>query len=436
MKARIIIIIFFFLLLSFVLQSDAQTSKFLRDPLLNIAYPSPESFVTNTITITAGSGNPSFNKKIVQSFAFEYSFDRVQWNLIENVSDIPAAEWNTHWNVEELPSGPVFIRIKLIDVSGKLWQAISRIFINKAPASVYDVNRDNQNGVLILDGRSSSDQDDTIIDYHWLIDTDNPFELDGDVVSIPLNQLPTDEEFGITLTVADTRNGTDVNHTLLTLPNDTTTTTTTDKTCGCAMMTVKDTGAAQFPMWWVPPANNMVLGPYDDVNLSGITDFFAMVHNFQVEATLKPKSDPEKCPEGQRDKLSYKVGANKYDTKGANSTINATGSFLKGSVVSCPFSGTDWRDDDYNMPEKGYKVHIGQDKIIWEDGPGYSTEHGKMGIPRAWITGGGVELNFAFEGRVTGPAGFCQCDWEINMKIEKDGTVSKNKLENLKCTSG
>lgn len=403
------------------------------DPVLKISYPFEHGPVTNVITISAGIVSSKFDPNRALQVAFEYSYDGKVWHLIEDqTGNVFARQWESHWDLAGVQPGPALIRVMLVDVDETLWQDIIQVNVNLAPQNDMQINRDRSN--LILDGTQSFDQDGKILGYDWLIDTDDEqFTVQGDRVFIPVEQLPIGEQFGIGLTTIDDQKGTTATHTLVQVPCPDCQPQQQPKTCGCQSMDIKNSGQAEFPMWWMPPDNNSSLGPYDDVNMTkaGPFDFR---HNFQVEATLKPKSDPTECFEGQRVKLSYKILGTDYNYSGAESTVDVNGKFSKGANVPCPFSGAKWCDDNYNAPQAGYKIHKGQDKIIWEDGPGYGKRSGSKGILKAWISGGGIEHKYKFEARVTGPAGACQCNWDIVRSIDQNGNVTKNILENKVCS--
>ena len=194
-------------------------------------------------------------------------------------------------------------------------------------------------------------------------------------------------------------------------------------------MTVKNTGATRADwMYWMPSGNNMTLGPAPANNQFDMTQAgpFQIVHNFEVVATLNEKSNPEFCFEGQRVKATDKKGADAaVDWSAPESTVNADGSFKTGAKIKCPFGGAKWCDDEYHK-KSIIKKHKDQSEINWVDGVGND------GLPKAKILAGGYESKNNFEAQVNGDRD-CKCNWDVIMKVETNGTVSKNKIENLVC---
>ena len=408
------------------------------NPVLSLGFPEDGSFVTRTAILSAGILSERFNTTRTEYVAFEYSFDRRNWYLIEDESEnIEFLGWRNDWEINELPSGPIFIRILLRDIERKEWQDFIVININKPPVNEMMIGRDSEN--MILDGRNSFDPEGKIEKYTWLIDTQQPFELEGDIVFVPIDRLPLREDFGITLTTTDFQGGETGTHKLVNLPCRDCEFSQEEKTCGCTKMDVKDTGESDFDMWWMPAGKTKQLGAYDDVDLTKAGPF-NLVHNFQVEADLTPKSDPNKCFEGQRVKQSVILaGRVEAKYKDNESILNNDGSFSKGAKIECGYNGDKWCWDGYNQTDSAkigdkiwtVKKHIDQSKIVWIDGPGWETVGGK-GIKKEFIKVG-AEGKYNFEARVTGPAGSCRCNWDILMKVERNGTVSKNDLVNKNC---
>lgn len=396
------------------------------DPILKFNHPKDNTFVSGVAILDAGINNDRFDPSTISYLAFEY-FDGRNWEVIEDLTGNKfIRNWDTQWDIGFLPSGPLPVRIVLRNPRRAEWSATLTLKVNQAPVSNFTVH--NGRGVMVLNGLKSFDPDGQIESYNWLIDTDEPFRVKGEIVEVPLERIPLDEQFGLTLTTTDDHGAETPTHTLLTLPCRRCNFTQEEKSCGCMKMDVVNTGLTKegIEMYWMPMSKKRDLGAYDDINMSK-SGPFQIVHNFQVIANLVPKSDQEKCFEGQRIKKSSVLAGDTFPKIYFESIIGDDNSFRQGPPISCPFGGDKWCDDHYHKASdhNGLKKYVDQNRIIWTDGPGND------GVFKTLI--GSYQILANFEARVSGPRGSCQCNWDLNISIGPDGTVLSNRIFNKVC---
>ncbi len=96
--------------------------------------------------------------------------------------------------------------------------------------------------------------------------------------------------------------------------------------------------------------------------------------------------------------------------------------------VECGYNGPNWCDDGYNEPNlaKEYQGNF----IRWVDGPGFL---------RAWKVSfdpDGIFYKENFKANVDPdkPGTNCECAWDVIAEATKDGVVTKNQVENVRCS--
>lgn len=393
------------------------------NPDLQFAFPEENSYATNEIYLSAYMASETYNPDNIKYLAFEYYNEYTDgWELIQGITgDSHSYEWEVAFDTDPLPSGEMFVRIVLRD--NYEWQKLIKLYVNEAPVNCFTVENIG-GGAMMLDASCSSDPDGTIQEYDWFIDIDNnPIRMQGQTVTVSSGVVPINEEFGITLATVDNWDGQTQKHKLANLPTPSSNFVLTEKTCGCESMDVVNVGQSYKPMRWMPSDNNITLGPYNNINLNNDGPF-KIWHNYNVIATLKNKSDPSKCFEGQRVKRTFMIGPAPGIKNDSESIVNPDGSFSLGEKIDCPFNGNKWCDDKYHKPTD-VKFYIDQNKIIWLDGPGHGS------LKKNWITDFGFTWNANFEARVTGPAGACQCNWDVIMTADVNGNVTSNLLNKV-----
>ncbi|MEK7540200.1 MAG: hypothetical protein AAB558_03050 [Patescibacteria group bacterium] len=434
MKKKIVLVIAILLIILLSVMAYSQIFVPVRSlfcigcdgPRLKFNHPENNVFVSGVAVLDAGINNGDFNTNTISYLAFEY-FDGQNWQVIEDLTGNKfIRNWDIQWDIDFLPSGPLPVRIVLRNTEGKEWSARLTLNINEAPVNDFVVSNDGRS--TVLDGSNSFDPDGFIESYSWLVDTDQPFRVEGEIAFVPIDDIPIGAEFGLSLTTIDNHGGGTTTHTLLTLPCRRCDFQERPKSCGCEKMDVIDAGLTRHgqEMWWMPEDQNRNLGEYDDINMSKPSPF-KIVHNFQVIADLFPNSDQNKCFEGQRVKVSYTIEGIVRDWNGVESILNDNNSFSKGQIILCPFGGPRWCDDGYNEVFEG-KQHVDQNRIVWIDGPGYHVFDEDDIAPPI------LDFLANFEARVSGSDGSCQCNWDVNITVLPDGNVLRNRLFNKRCT--
>jgi len=357
----------------------------------------------------------------IEHVLFEYRTGDL-WVEIGDEEDRPIhaqlGGWLVGWDTTPLPAGDYPVRVTMTDASGK--QGVDEIIVHVAKEPVAEAQAEFlEYGTVLFDGSPSYDPDGTVVSWGWNFGDNTT----GSGVTITHTYTDPERLYYATLTVTDTDGYQDTAYyqvipgelMLFDIVRD----------CGCKVMDVNIAGNSNMPMWWMTNPLNRTLGAYNTIPSPpppGGGPYY-VIYNFEVEAELKPGSDPALCNEGQ-----WVKGTFHYDAR--------TGHKRHGGV-NYPYTGAVLGPDDYFAPSN-VKQHAGL-TIRWVDGPGFGTPSQNIGLSAIDVTTSGaqgVTWNSKFFAMVSGPSGTCKCTWEVEWKIAKNGAVViAPQVKNKHCTS-
>ena len=267
----------------------------------------------------------------VETVVFEYSLDGGElWEAIGEGDDVGfnGGVWDALWSTEGLSSGPVLIRVTLIDVVGQVAEGIRGAVISQAPVAAMQLaatEKTEDGWIAVLDSSGSFDPDGGIVYTEW--DIDGTEAIPGTTVEVPL-PAGADPPPVIELTVYNTFGcrGTVIRDLIEIAdpqPEEPEIELVETHDCGCKEMVVRVTpaggptgfycaglgllpidppGSVQLPIGWpfCPLGTRLTrypTGPYVSP-LGGGALFLGW--SFEVVATLtKNTNAPDACPEGQ-----------------------------------------------------------------------------------------------------------------------------------------
>lgn len=319
------------------------------------------------------------------------------------------------WDTSGLPAGRYLIRATMFDGNGGRGVEERWVQVTKAPVAV--VSGFLLDKFVTIDGSESYDPDGGIAEYLWTFGDGSvqtgktiSFDLPDGLTSVPVDLTVTDTDGNETTTycLADA---------------DAQEVTCEARSCGCESMDV-NSDPASAP--WAPiPAHprgttHNRLGPINEVPqplpASGV---FEVQMAFQVEAKLKPGSDPTLCDYYQWDKGTYSSPNGPVDFPNHDGT---PGTF--------PYGGTSYTDDT-PFPSNVDAQGGASPSIRWFDNPGLTMGTGAIRGSGA----GGITWDSAYIVMVTGPEGTCQCSFEVHFKMSSAGAATSGpELTKKVCT--
>ncbi|CAG0926986.1 Collagenase ColH [Thermoflexales bacterium] len=388
-------------------------------PVPVLFYPEQESgTIAGTSFLLAWDGSTEYD---IVDAQFEYQRGP-DWIPIgpshEEPLDVLPQAWQVKWDTHALPAGEYPVRVTLTDVAGQSGMItetvrVAKLPVSQAVASFFDV-------FVTFDGSTSFDPDGAIVQWAW--DFGDGTQATG-ITATHSYSDPT-QVYYPTLTVIDDE-GYQATTYYETVPADLL--LVSSKTCGCASMDVKTSSSSGMDMWWMTNAMSRTLGGHSTIpdplpNPAPAGPFY-LLYNFEVEAKLKDGSDPALCTEGQ-----WVKGTFHYDSRTGHKTENGE---------AYPYTGKTLGPDDYTEPSS-VKEHAGL-TVRWVDGPGLGTPSRGIGLSGNDIaTSGaaGVTWQSKFFAIVSGPAGTCDCTWEVEWTIQSNGAVTQAPtVKNKVCSS-
>lgn len=396
-------------------------------PNPKIIKPEEDASVSGVTLVAATDLNDVLPEHII-SVDFFYSNDGIDWYSIGSARDIDLLYWENSWDTSGLDAGEYKLKVTVEADSGTYEDEIE-VHVNREPVPIFGTRLSRNRRYAIFDGSGSYDPDGAIDNYLWKFSDDTI--LHGQLVSYPIpHHMEPDSmyEFYLEYIVYDNEETFYTNHSIIRirygphgLPYEI---EVIPKSCGCDSMQIKNTGNSSYDMWWMPAGKKKQLGGYNNINMTTPGNpSFQIVHNFEVIATLFPHSDQSKCSEGQKVKRTFHTAGTDYN-KTYNESVNYA---ITPNIVTCPFGGGTWCDDDYHTRDDSVKFYVNQSKIIWLDGPGHDN------VRKSWFNPDGTSYKANFAAMVWGPLGSCECTWDLIWEVAQNGTVTKNGIENLIC---
>lgn len=438
------------------------------NPELRILFPEPGE-VINSGTIVLATISPDFSRDEIVDAQFEFSRDGINFLAIVGVAPIGAGELRALWDTDSLESGSYVLRVRLVDTFQQTWFDSIVVHVNQQPAlRVTAVGL--QPGLRVqLDARRSLDNDGRILSYRW--DFGDGGTEEGPVVEHVYARRGV---YGVSLTATDDQGGVSTRHFVLAIASPGSVKFKEKDRCGCVNMAIKNSGEIDQPQSatplsfrlipGIPPAQRTMLGPYNDGQPDDQLDMrkaeFQVRNRLEIVGELAILSNPKLCREGQRAQGSWTIGQNgqlKTIDLGGPGDPNRNRIFLSRAPTYdssfdlqrqrgvCPLSGANWCDDDYHGgtnvdgsgrgrvggPPNGSKGYDRQARILWIDAPGFNP------IPKVGLTAlpenTTAMFKAKFEAEIVGDQG-CQCSWEVNIEINRDGRVLQNQLTNVACS--
>ncbi|HEX4953744.1 MAG TPA: PKD domain-containing protein [Thermoanaerobaculia bacterium] len=319
------------------------------------------------------------------------------------------------WDTSELDAGLYTVRVTMVDDQGQKVSATRQIQVAKRPTSVAEGFLFGEN--LSVDGSASFDPDGEIVEWHW--DFGDGKTADGPQAFHTF--ADASQSYPVTLTVTDGDGFETDAYCLADLAKGA---FVCAATCGCASMDIKceGDGPSGIPMPWMPAGSNTTLGPVNTIPQppGSQPGPFSLIYNFEVVATLTPGSDPALCSSHQW-------------AKGTTTAGGGTGHKTDPDGNEYPASGDALGDDNYTGNSSVQTS--GGGTIRWVDGPGFGDPAAGTGLTPGQVAAGPVSMVASFFAMVTGPAGTCSCSWDVEMKVNADGSVATPPtLKNESCS--
>lgn len=353
---------------------------------------------------------------------FEY-FGPEGWTPIGDEGDRPMFAFlgvaAVAWDTTPLRAGDYRVRVTMTNADGLTGSAERVLTVVKKPVAEAFGFVDKT--FLSADASGSFDPDGSVVAAEW--DFGDGKRATG--LTVAHDYGTTTGSYPVSVTVWDATGLSSTEYCVANL--DAGVFDCTAATCGCESMDVKDTGNSSMPMHWMPAGNNSTLGGVNNIPMNppaGGGPYY-LIFNFEVEAKLKPGSNPALCSSHQWAKGTVTVG-------GGTSHKNTDG-------VDYPLSGDALGGDNYTGNGPAQSSSAGPPPTIrWVDGPGLGTPSQGVGLSGADVTGSGaagVSFLASFFAMVTGPAGTCSCSWDVEMRINSDGSVhTPPTLKNESCS--
>ena len=432
---------------------------------IEIVSPQPDSVVNNGTIITTELAPGLLDNVTKTRFTFtpQGGSPIVITAPAPDFLGFPAALWDT----TNLLGGSYILTAKLFfDVNGVQQVANDQVTVrvNEPPiafATADEVSRAGSFANVRFDAVGSIDNDGEIVSYKW--DFGDGTTGEGRLTE----HTYSPGTYQVTLVVTDNEGATSTGHLTLEVRADAASgiSLVRNEACGCRSMEIKATGTVEGPEEYgysplvapFPESEQDNLGPYNDgetEQLDMTKSEFVIGCRFQVIAELYEGSAPHLCAEGQMVKRTAHYGGSdepkrggissdpRYDSTFPDDPYNSDDNTKGVEVANCPFRGRRWCDDDYHgggagdgtgteglQPPNPLKLHEGQSRVLWLDGPGFSN------LEKKYLRPDGVTYLAKFKAKVGGSLGSCECSWTVRIRISAAGRILENQLTNVTCTN-